>query len=160
MVCQAQFVESPAISKFPKTGTSFRAQSRHERSEGRRSCPCGAHEVNLLEQDRRLLGGFSTLLEATCPGNFEIEGSTRQIVIDAPLEARNHLRGMHACGSIVRSGSDHTRPLRTAEADWCRRVHPWCGTRQAAARCGYAFSTERIFIETTSPVSASILNRL
>jgi len=71
VICQAQFVESPAISKFPKTGTSFRAQSR-----------------NLSEQDRRLPGGFSTLLEATCPGNFEIEGPTRQIVVDAALGLR------------------------------------------------------------------------
>jgi len=26
------------------------------------------------------------LLEATCPGNFEIDGATRQIVVDAPLD--------------------------------------------------------------------------
>jgi hypothetical protein len=43
---------------------SFRAESR-----------------NLLEQARCLLGGFSTLLEATCSENFEIAFMVRRVAV-------------------------------------------------------------------------------
>jgi hypothetical protein len=40
--------------------------------EHRRDTSEATDEVNLLDQGCSLLGGFSTPLEATCLGNFEI----------------------------------------------------------------------------------------